>query len=138
MDDKKLWPALLKKGKRCILPVDAFYEWPVKGKGVPPVAIYANHRSTFGLAGLWSTWYKEGEEKYSFAVFTLESNDFMRLIHPNAMPVILDNQDAQKLWLMEGDRDLLTQYGGEMTSEKLTSPLEVLYPDENPPPKTNS
>ena len=38
MHEKKLWPALLNKGQRCLLPVDSFYEWPVKGQ--PPVEIF--------------------------------------------------------------------------------------------------
>ena len=42
MHEKKLWPALLKKGQRCLLPVDSFYEWPVKGQ--PPVEIFVAGR----------------------------------------------------------------------------------------------
>lgn len=131
MDDKKLWPQLLRKGKRCILPINWFYEWPKKGKGIPPVRIGLASRKPFTLPGLWSTWYDNGEMKYSFTVFTLEPNDFMRPIHPKAMPVILDDVDEQKLWLMEGDRELLTQYKGEMIAEELSDTLENLYPKED-------
>ena len=135
MNEKKTWSDLLGKGKRCIFPIDAFYEWPVKGKGLPPVKIFTGTRKPYGLAGLWSTWFDNGVAKYSFATFTVKPNDFMLPIHPQAMPVILDNPDAQKLWLMEGDRDLLIPYEGEMTVDKMPDTLERLYPEENDPPK---
>ena len=135
MDQKKLWSPLLKKGKRCVFPIDAFYEWPVKGRGIPPVKIVLANREPYGIAGLWSTWFDNGERKYSFATFTVEANEFMKPIHPQAMPVILDSPDLQKLWLMDGDRDLLVPYAGEMAAEQMADALEKLYPEENQPPK---
>lgn len=131
LDAKKLWPDLLRKGKRCVFPIDSFYEWPVKGRGLPPVEIFIKGRHPFALAGLWSTWHNEGETRYSFATFTTEPNEFMKPIHEKAMPVILDSPDEQKLWLMEGDRDLLVPYAGEMEFENLPDTLEHLYPEEN-------
>jgi putative SOS response-associated peptidase YedK len=138
MDEKKSWSTLLKKGKRCVFPVSSFYEWPVKGKGQPPVKIFTGGRKPFGLPGLWATWFDNGDPKYAFATFTVEPNDFMYPIHPTAMPVILDNADAQKLWLMEGDRELLTPYEGEMVADLMSDTLEKLYPEENPPPKAKA
>jgi len=138
MDDKKTWADLLEKGKRCVFPVDAFYEWPVKGKGQPPVKIFVAGRRPYGIAGLWSTWFDNGVRKYSFATFTVKPNDFMFPLHPQAMPVILDSVDAQKLWLMEGDRGLLIPYEGEMAADKMPDTLEHLYPEENDPPKAKS
>lgn len=131
MHDKKLWPALLKKGKRCILPIDSFYEWPVKGKGQPPVEIFLKGRNPYALAGLWSTWFKENEPQYSFTVFTCDPNEFMKPIHEKAMPVILNGKDEQRLWLNEGDEALLRPYEGEMEFDQLPDTLEHLYPDEN-------
>ena len=135
MDQKKLWSPLLKKGNRCVFPIDAFYEWPVKGRGVPPVKIMLADRKPYGIAGLWSTWFENNQPRYSFATFTVPSNDFMLPIHPQAMPVILDSPDAQKLWLMEGDRDLLVPYQGKLVADEMSDSLERLYPEENPPPK---
>ena len=131
MDEKRLWPPLLKKGKRCIFPIDAFYEWPTKGRGIPPVKIFTADRQPFALAGLWSTWFDNGERRYSFATFTVEPNAFMEPIHPKAMPVILDSIETQKLWLLEGDRDLLVPYTGELIAEKMDDTLERLFPEEN-------
>src|SRR5687767_2871418 len=49
MYDRPMWTDLLKKGKRCIMPIDSFYEWPVKGKGQPPVEIFVKGREPFAL-----------------------------------------------------------------------------------------
>jgi len=131
MHDRTLWPDLLKKGQRCLLPVDSFYEWPVKGKGLPPVEIFVKGRAPYALAGLWSRYYGDSETRYSFATFTTEPNDFMRPLHNKAMPVILANIDEQKLWLMEGDEELLRPYEGEMEYDQLSDTLEHIYPEEN-------
>lgn len=136
MDQKKLWSPLLKKGKRCIFPIDAFYEWPVKGRGIPPVKIMLADRRPYTIAGLWSTWLENGTEpRYSFATFTVEPNDFMRPIHPQAMPVILDSVEDQELWLVNGNRDLLIPYRGELVADEMPDTLEKLYPEENPAPR---
>jgi hypothetical protein len=56
----------------------------------------------------------------------------MKPFHPKAMPVILGSAEEQKLWLLEGDRDLLVPYQGEMEFGQLPDTLEHLYPDEEP------
>jgi putative SOS response-associated peptidase YedK len=131
MHTKKLWPDLLKKGQRCLFPVDSFYEWPIKGRGLPPVEIFVAGREPYALAGLWSRYFERGETRYSFTSFTCNANEFMRPIHEKAMPVILSDIDEQKLWLEEGDEALLRPYEGEMELEQLTDTLEHLYPEEN-------
>ena len=132
MHEKKLWPALLKKGQRCLFPIDSFYEWPVKGKGIPPVEIFVEGRKPYVLAGLWSRYLEGNETRYSFTVFTTEPNEFMKPIHPKSMPVILTDLDEQKLWLTEGDEDVLRPYEGKMESTQLTDTLEHLYPPDDP------
>lgn len=131
MHEKKLWPDLLKKGQRCIFPIDSFYEWPIKGKGLPPVEIFVAGRTPYALAGLWSRYFEGDNTRYSFTAFTTEPNDFMKPIHEKAMPVILNSIEEQKLWLMEGDEELLRPYKGEMEFDQLADTLEHLYPEEN-------
>ena len=132
MHDRKVWPELLERGKRCIMPIDSFYEWPVKGKGKPPVEIFVKDREPYALAGLWSTWHDEQKRpRYSFATFTCEPNEFMKPLHEKAMPVILGTIEEQKLWLLEGDKDILRPYEGEMEFTQLPDTLDHLYPDEN-------
>jgi putative SOS response-associated peptidase YedK len=131
MHNRTLWPDLLKKGQRCLFPVDSFYEWPVKGRGTHPVEIFVAGREPFAMPGLWSRYYENGETRYSFANFTCEPNDLMRPIHEKAMPVILTDLDEQKLWLLEGDEELLRPFEGAMEIEQLPDTLERLYPEEN-------
>jgi hypothetical protein len=38
-------------------------------------------------------------------------------VHPQAMPVILDNIEAQKDWLLNGNCDLLVSYTGRTVAE---------------------
>jgi putative SOS response-associated peptidase YedK len=131
MHQKKMWSDLLKKGQRCLFPIDSFYEWPIKGKGLPPVEIFIKGREPYALAGLWSRYFESGQTRYSFTSFTTEPNEFMRPIHEKAMPVILKTQEQQKLWLEAGDEELLVPYDGEMETDQLADTLEKTYPEEN-------
>lgn len=131
MHDRKLWADLLRRGQRCLLPIDSFYEWPIKGKGLPPVEIFVEGRTPYALAGLWSRYFEGNATRYSFTTFTTEPNEFMKPIHPKAMPVILTDRGEQRLWLNEGDEALLRPYEGAMESDQLDTTLEKLYPDEN-------
>ena len=43
--------------RRCILPVDGFFEWQaIKGKPKQPYAIAMKDGSPFGIGGLWENW----------------------------------------------------------------------------------
>lgn len=129
MYDRRLWADLLKRGQRCIFPIDSFYEWPVKGR--PPVEIFVKGREPFALAGLWSRYFEDGKARYSFTTFTTAANDFMKPLHEKAMPVILADMNEQRAWLETGEDALLRPYEGELESEQLPEKLEELFPEEN-------
>ena len=126
VEKSPLWRDLF-RNKRCVMPVTSFYEWPEKGQ--PPLEIFANGHYPYGLAGLWSNWYDKGQLKHSFAVITTDPNDFMRAYH-HAMPVILEDVDQQKAWLLEGGMDILRNFGCSLTGERLNDKLEKIYPDQ--------
>jgi putative SOS response-associated peptidase YedK len=43
--------------RRCIVPVDGFFEWrAIRGGRKQPYAVAMKDRSPFGLAGLWENW----------------------------------------------------------------------------------
>ena len=125
LEKSPLWRNLLKQ-KRCVMPVTSFYEWPEKGK--PPLEIYANGGHPYGLAGLWSRWYDNGEPKRSFAVITTHANEFMKPYH-YAMPIVLESKDMQKAWLLEGGMDLLRDFQCDLYGEPLADKIEKVYPD---------
>ena len=123
LETSPMWKKLL-VNTRCIMPVTSFYEWPEKGK--PPVEIRANGGHPFALAGLWSNWFDNGEPRQSFAVITTHANDFMTQYH-RAMPVVLEEKELQKLWLLEGGMDILRKFQCDLTAEPLPDKIENVY-----------
>ena len=75
--------------RRCLVPVDGFYEWKKKGSQKVPFFIYNNTGKPFSLGGLWETWQDpEGKLLKTFTIITTEANNFMKDIH-HRMPVIV-------------------------------------------------
>lgn len=90
--------------KRCIIPVDSFYEWKKETNGKTPMRIMMKDNSIFALAGIWSTYIKEDNSKlFTFSIVTTTANKLMSEIHER-MPVIL-NQDNINLWLNPNNKD---------------------------------
>ena len=92
--------------RRCIIPVDGFYEWLRSGASKSPYYIsFANNRP-FAFAGLWERWEKDGQVVESCTIIVTEANDLMRPIH-DRMPVILAAEDYDR-WLdpsiVDGER----------------------------------
>ncbi|MEA3417813.1 MAG: SOS response-associated peptidase [Campylobacterota bacterium] len=87
------------KRKRCLIPVNGFYEWKKEGNTKVPYWFYPSDGDYFALAGLWDQWVdkESGEIITSSAIITTEPNKIMKPIH-DRMPVIL-KPDAWKLWL---------------------------------------
>lgn len=84
--------------KRCIIPVDGYYEWQKDGKLKMPWRIVLPSRELFGLAGLWDAWQTpEGTLLYTFTILTTEPVDSVRSIH-NRMPVVLQ-PESEQIWL---------------------------------------
>ncbi len=65
--------------RRCILPVDGFFEWKaIKGlKAKQPFAIAMRDGSPFGIAGIWENWKDPatGEWQRTFAIITVPPNE---------------------------------------------------------------
>src|SRR2546430_17120214 len=77
--------------RRCIVPVDSFYEWKKLGpKEKQPYAIALADRSLMALAGLWEPWKSRtnSETIRSVTIVTTTPNDLCAALH-NAMPVSL-------------------------------------------------
>jgi putative SOS response-associated peptidase YedK len=86
--------------RRCLVPVDNFYEWKKTAAGKQPYAIALADRRLMALAGLWETWRSPaGERVRSFAIVTTRPNALCAQIH-NRMPVIL-KPDGWPIWLGE-------------------------------------
>lgn len=92
-------------GKRCILPVDGFYEWREIAKNKYPYYIYPQDGTLFSLGCLYDAWanVETGELINTFSIVTTEANEVMGMIHNSKrrMPLILENDDWRK-WINPG------------------------------------
>ena len=104
--------------KRCIVPMDGFYEWkagveggPVNAKGKllkQPMYIHRADGDPLAVAGLWTRWKDlddpEGRFLHSVTVITTAANHTMEPVH-DRMPAILDPSQWAK-WLDPANDDL--------------------------------
>ena len=89
-----------KAGRRCILPVTAYYEWKKEGKAKQPYAIGKADGRPLALGGLWESKIRaDGSILRTFTVITTPAAPKMRDLHER-MPVILD-EDSWADWLGE-------------------------------------
>lgn len=95
------------KRRRCLLPIDSFFEWkPIAGsKAKQPYAIGMRSGEPFALAAIWENWQRPGTEEWmrTFCVVTTKANDLMSDIH-DRMPVIVPPESYDH-WLSTLDPD---------------------------------
>ncbi len=87
--------------RRCLLPVDGFYEW-TKGPDGARLPYYFSRKDGAPLvfAGIWQPWGPEAMR--SCAMVTVAANETMAAVH-HRMPVILEPEDWP-LWLGEAGK----------------------------------
>ena len=91
--------------RRCLVPVDSFYEWRREGRFRQPFRIVRSDGRPLALAGLWAGWRDPDtdEVRRTFTIITTGPNDLMRPIH-DRMPVVLPS-GAWDRWLDTTLRD---------------------------------
>src|SRR5580704_8587217 len=78
--------------RRCLVPVDNFYEWKKTEGGKHPYAIGLAGGRLMAMAGLWDTWRSpQGEHVKSFTIVTTTPNELCAKLH-NRMPVVLKSE----------------------------------------------
>jgi putative SOS response-associated peptidase YedK len=86
--------------RRCLVPLDNFYEWKKLGRDRQPYAVALADRRLMAMAGLWESWRSPaGERLRSFAIVTTAANELLAPVH-DRMPVILGPENWP-LWLGE-------------------------------------
>lgn len=104
--------------RRCLVPLDGFYEWMRSGKEKIPYRIQTVDQGIFTTAGLWESWKSpEGTIIQSFTMITTPPNEMMSKIH-DRMPAIL-TKDKEEHWLDES-----------LSPKDAMSLLEEPYPSE--------
>ena len=85
--------------RRCLVPVDGFYEWLREGATRQPMRIHDPQERPLALAGLWTGRQdpESGIWHRTFTIVTTSPNEFMTPIH-NRMPVVVPPDDWVR-WL---------------------------------------
>jgi putative SOS response-associated peptidase YedK len=85
--------------RRCLVPVDGFYEWRREGSVRQPYRIFRADGRPLALAGLWSGWRnpETDEVRRTFTIVTTTPNSVVAELH-DRMPVIIPD-DAWARWL---------------------------------------
>lgn len=107
------------KRRRCLIPVDAFYEWQkLDAKNKQPYAIALKDDSLFAFAGLWESWKDKTNDRTleTYTIITTAPNELMEQFH-DRMPAILPRTDYDR-WLAPAEPshlpvDLLRPYPAE-------------------------
>jgi putative SOS response-associated peptidase YedK len=87
------------KRKRCLVPVDSFYEWKREGTVRQPYRIVQDDHSPLALAGLWAGWKDPATDtvRRTFTIITSRPNEALTDLH-DRMPVIIP-KTAWARWL---------------------------------------
>ena len=127
--------------RRCLLPVDGYYEWESRPSGKQPVYYSMRDGDLFCLAGLWETWttpeqtdepelpdlgQAQAETLCTFTVITTMPNRLAKRVH-DRMPVIVHPADYGN-WLSPESKAadlkrLLRPFDDEPMQEHYVTPL---------------
>jgi putative SOS response-associated peptidase YedK len=85
--------------KRCIVPVESFYEWKRDGTIRQPYRIVRRDRQPLALAGLWAGWREPDTDtvRRTFSIVTTTPNEAVAALH-DRMPVVLERETWDR-WL---------------------------------------
>ncbi len=84
--------------RRCLVPMDGYYEWKKNGRKKVPYRIITTDQDIFSVAGLWETWKSpEGQLIQSYTLLTQPPSESIADIH-DRMPAIL-RRDQEAHWL---------------------------------------
>jgi putative SOS response-associated peptidase YedK len=106
------------KSKRCLVPMDGYYEWRVSSDGADkksrktPFFMFREDGEPLFMAGLWSVWKpaKDGSPLLSCTIITTGAPGELAEIH-DRMPLVVPERDWDR-WLDPDapvDEDLLTR-----------------------------
>lgn len=133
------------ESRRCLVPVDGFYEWADTGDGKRPYRVAFEDNRPFGVAGLWERWEEptrqtglgefgsnntseESTTHETFTILTTEPNDCISELHHRMAVMLAPERESE--WLTatpEAAAELLEPYpDDELTaypvSERVNSP----------------
>ncbi|MGA1933086.1 SOS response-associated peptidase [Arcobacter sp. YIC-464] len=89
--------------KRCIIPINGFYEWQIEDKEKTPFFVKDSNLDYLGVAGIWDEYFEPSLNMniVTVALITCDANDKLEKIH-HRMPVVLEKKDF-RTWLKSDD-----------------------------------
>ena len=87
------------KYRRCIIPINGFYEWQKEDKKKTPFFVSDIKNDYLALAGIWDEWFDPelNMKIVTVALITCDANEKLGKIH-HRMPVVLEKDDFST-WL---------------------------------------
>lgn len=85
------------ENKRCLIPINGWYEWKTTPRGKIPFYHYSKDEPTLFLAGIYDDWADDSFTKRSFCILTTSSHEAISHIH-GRMPVIIPETSINQ-WL---------------------------------------
>ncbi len=110
--------------RRCLIPVDSFYEWKRREGEKIPYRIQFKEEDLIIFAGLWEIWKKGNERLETFTILTTRPNAEMTELH-DRMPLILETADKRKFWLSDAPKEELDALVQEPVPDGILSYYEV-------------
>lgn len=107
------------KFRRCIIPINGFFEWKIEDKEKKPYFVKEKNNSYLALAGIWDEWFEPSLNMkiVTVALITCDANEKLGKIH-HRMPVVLEKEDFSK-WLNSENLKELNELFQIYPSEKL-------------------
>jgi putative SOS response-associated peptidase YedK len=136
VSEKPMFRDLLQH-RRCVVPIDGYYEWRTTSSGKVPFWFHLKTGEPFFLAGLWDCWHEGRPDALaSYILMTTEPNALAAQVH-DRMPVMLHSRDVAR-WLdpaakdVDAVQDLLGPYpAAEMDAHRVSR--RVNQPDNEGP-----
>ena len=75
--------------RRCLLPVDGWFEWQHRGRGKQPFYLTLKDGSPLSFAALWERWDKGAAPLETFTIITTVASPTLKDIH-HRQPAIID------------------------------------------------
>jgi putative SOS response-associated peptidase YedK len=134
--EKPMFRELL-RSRRCVVPIDGYYEWRTTSSGKVPFWFSLKSGEPFFLAGLWDCWHEGRPDALaSYILMTTEPNELTAKVH-DRMPVLLNARDVPR-WLdaalqePQAVTDLLAAYPAQEMESRPVS-RRVSNPDSEGP-----
>jgi putative SOS response-associated peptidase YedK len=105
--------------RRCLIPVNGFFEWEVEDKQKTPYFVKHKEKNYFAIAGIWDEWFDTelNMNIVTVALITCDANEKLKKIH-HRMPVILEKEQFSS-WLTSSSLKDLNSMFDIYSSQKL-------------------